>query len=192
MGNSIIIPAILGIFVFTVLITSSMGSADAAIFMQYGDIKGESTAKDHDEWINVESFQFGVSREFSSSGGSGGGRTASNPNFQEISVTKETDKTTPEIFGEAVAGKNALVTIDFTQSCGSAGQITYLRYVLTNTQVSSFNISGSGSSGDTPTENLSLNYQKIEMTFFLFSDDGFCTSKGIVEAGYDLVSNKPV
>jgi type VI secretion system secreted protein Hcp len=50
-----------------------------AIFLKYGDLKGEVTATTHKEWIEVHSLQWGVGRGISSGVGGASKREASAP-----------------------------------------------------------------------------------------------------------------
>ncbi len=185
MGKNITIPAILSVFVFTILIGSSMSFADAAIYMKIEGIDGEATAQGHEKWIELNSFQFGVGRSVSDSGG-GGGRSTSPPSFSEVVVTKDADSTSPKIFTETVVGAAKKIEIHFVQT--SAGeQQTYMKYTLSNTLFSGYSVS---SGGDRPSESLSLNFAKFEMEFIPFDEAGRAGTP--VKAGYDLALGRTV
>ena len=96
-----------------------------AIFLKYGDLKGEVTATTHKEWIELHSFQFGVGRGISAGVGGGSKREASAPSVSEVTVTKTMDGASPLIFKEAVGGKAAVVKIDMTQTDNKGAQIDY-------------------------------------------------------------------
>jgi len=154
------------VFLFTV--TLSLSNADAAIFMKYGDIKGESTTtipECSDGCITLDSFQFGLERAFSSSGGSGG-RTSSSPSLSDVLVTKDLDSTSPKFFDEAVSGKAMNVEMFLVRS-GGTPQV-FAKYVLTNARVSEYGVSGDA--GDTPSEFLGFTYERLETTFTKFVD----------------------
>jgi hypothetical protein len=60
-----------------------------SIYMKYGSITGDTpTAGSHTGWIQIDSFQFGVSRSFSSPTGGSSDREGSSPSLSEIVVTK--------------------------------------------------------------------------------------------------------
>ena len=57
--------------------------------------------------------------------------------------------------------------------------MTYYAYELKNVQVTSYNISGSGQSEDVPSEDFSLNYEEIKVTYTECDEKG--GSKGNIE-----------
>ena len=76
-----------------------------AIFLKYGSIKGETTQLTHKDWIEVNSFQFGVGRGISSGVGGGSKREASAPSVSEITLTKTMDIASPLLLKDAIGGK---------------------------------------------------------------------------------------
>jgi type VI secretion system secreted protein Hcp len=63
------------------------------IYMKYNDgsIKGDKTADGHQDWIVLNSFQWGVGRGISSPTGGSKDRESSAPSLSEITVTKHQD-----------------------------------------------------------------------------------------------------
>lgn len=155
----------------------------AAIYLKIEGVEGESTAKGHEKWIEVDSFQWGVSRTISIGTG---GPLVSLPSFSEIVFTKPTDKTTPFFFLEAVQGKAKGGVIDFTEASPTGGpERTYFQITLSDVLVSGFSQS---SGGDRPVESISLNFGKISMTNTVYNPDG--TKGGSTGVGYDVGQNK--
>ncbi len=66
-----------------------------AIFIKYGTLEGEATAKGYEKWMEVNSLQWGVGRGISSGVGGGSKREASAPSVSEITVTKSMDAISP-------------------------------------------------------------------------------------------------
>ena len=129
------------------------------IYMKYDTINGDVTAKDHEKWIEVNSFQWGVGRGISSPTGASADRESSAPSVSEIVVTKETDIASTKLVNESLQGEGVEVKLDFCKT--DKGNLSvYLAYTLTNTMISGYSLS---SGGDRPTESLSLNFTKIEM-----------------------------
>ncbi len=142
------------------------------IYMKYEAIKkGESQAKGHEGdkgWIEVQSVQFGASRNIQTPVGQSSKREASAPSISEITITKVQDSTSPLLFQEAVAGKGSKVNIDFCQT--QEGKLeTYLELTLTNTMVSGYSVSSAGEN-HRPVESISLNFTKIEYKTTPFDD----------------------
>ena len=127
------------------------------IYIKYEGITGDTTAEGHKEWIEVNSFQWGVGRGIHSPTGAGGDRESSAPSVSEIVVTKHADTSSIDLLSEALQGEGKTVKIDFVKT--DKGKLeTYLSYELTNTMISGYSMS---SGGDRPTESISLNFTKI-------------------------------
>lgn len=100
--------------------------------------------------------------------------------MENIQVTKELDKASPKIAESICKGKVfPKVEIHLTASYTDAGRVTYFAYELKNVLVTSYNINGSGQSEDVPTENFSLNFEEIKVTYTEADNQG--KSKGNVE-----------
>jgi type VI secretion system secreted protein Hcp len=155
-----------------------------ALYMKYGSIKGAVTTEGFKDWIELHSFQWGVSRHIGTAQRSMHGREHSEPNLSEITVTKATDASTPKLFLDAVAGKlDNKVTIKFTTTVKGKVE-TFLTWELENTGLSHYSLS---SGGDNPMESLALNFTKITETYSSM-DPGRSGSPESV--GYDLTQMK--
>ena len=88
------------------------------IYMNYNDlaVKGDVTAEGHEEWIEVNSFQWGVGRGISSPTGGSADRESSAPSVSEIVVTKATRHRSPKLLNEALQGEGRRSTIDFCKT----------------------------------------------------------------------------
>src|SRR5690606_38903970 len=95
-------------------------------------IRGEVDTDGYMNYIEIESFQWGVGRAVDLPRGSSSGRETSAPNLSEINITKSVDSTSPLFFAEAVAGKSIqTVKIEFTTlPQGTDKEQTYLKYEL--------------------------------------------------------------
>jgi type VI secretion system secreted protein Hcp len=153
--------------------------------MQFGkEIKGGVTEDKHKDWIELNSFQFGVARGVSSGAG-GKTRESSAPSISEIVVTKVNDVASPKLYEDSLAGAfDTPVCIEMTQTT-KKGTETYLKIELADCGISSYSIS---SGGDAPMESLSLNFTKIDYTPTPLDKSGN-TKKGDV-IGYDLLALK--
>jgi type VI secretion system secreted protein Hcp len=155
-----------------------------AIYMLFGDVKGQVTEDKHKGWIELNSFQFGVGRSVSSGAG-GQTRESTAPSISEIVVTKVNDASSPKLYEDSLAGAfDTAVTIEMTQTT-KKGTETYLKIELTDCGISGYSIS---SGGDAPSESLSLNFTKIVYTPTPLDNKGN-TQKGDV-VGYDLLALK--
>ena len=150
------------------------------------EIKGDSVVQGHEDWITVDSLQFGVGRAISASGG-GRDRETSNPSFSEVSLSKSMDKASTELMMQATSGKSlGDATIHFIQTGGTdVKDQAYLEITLVEAIVSSYSVS---SGGERPTESVAINFNGLKMKYNQFQD-GKTASKG-EEKGWDLVKNQ--
>src|SRR5579864_7871476 len=130
------------------------------IYVKYAAINGDATESTHSQWIEVNSFQWGVGRGISSPTGGSSDRESSAPSVSEIVVTKPTDIASVKLLDESLQGDGKDVTIDFCKT--DKGNLSvYLTFVLNNTMISGYSTS---SGGDRPQESLSFNFTKVMMT----------------------------
>lgn len=156
-----------------------------AIFLKYGSIKGETTQLTHKDWIEVNSFQWGVGRGVASGVGGGSKREATAPSVSEITITKTMDISSPLLLKEALGGKAVEVKLELTQTDNSGKHVSYQKYVLSDTLISGYSIS---SGGDRPSESVSLNFTKIDSEY-LNIDDKFA-SKTTGHIVFDISASK--
>ncbi len=155
-----------------------------AIYMKFGDVPGDVTTQGFKDWIEMNSFQFGVSRGVSSGAG-GSTRESSSPSISEIVVTKYFDKSSAKLYQDSVAGSfDTKVQIKMTTTTKSTIE-TFLTYDLSDCGVSSYSQS---SGGDAPTESLSLNFVKIMVTPTPLDKSGQIKKGDVVT--YDLLEMK--
>ena len=160
----------------------SIQPADAAfdMFIKIGDIKGESTDKDHKDEIDFLAWNWGLSNTVTDVGGGGAGKA----NLQDFSFIKFTDLSTTDLMKSTLDGKHIK---DATITIRKSGDkpVDFLKYVLKDVIVTS--VSTGGSVGeDRPTESVTLNFGKIETHYIKQNQDGKCTE---VSFGWDVTKN---
>jgi len=156
-------------------------------FLKLDGIEGESQDHAHKNEIHIESWSFGETQGGTSQAGGGGG--AGKVSMQDFHFVMKTNKSSPKLFLACATGehiKKAVLT------CRKAGkeQQEYLKYTFSDFLVSSYQTGGSGHSEVVPTDQISLNFSKIEVEYKEQKPDG--TLGGSVKAGFDLKANKPV
>jgi type VI secretion system secreted protein Hcp len=169
---------------FTVLITSSFSSAFAAsdYFLKIEGVEGESTDDKHKGTIEIDSFSWGVSNAGSMASGGGGG--AGKASFQDIHFTMKVSKASPKLMMAVATGEH-MKSVELTLRKAGSTQTDYYTITLSDVLVSSY--STSGESGSVPTEQVSLNYAKIEFQYIPTNPDG--RAGEAVKAGYDVKAN---
>ncbi len=151
-----------------------------AIYLKYSNLEGDVTEADHVGWVECDSAVFGVARSLSTKPGQGQDRESSAPKIDELVLTTKMDKTSPQFFELACAGKGEDAKIHFVQTT-EAGVETYMEYALTNTLIGGYSVE---SHGDRPVESISLNFTRIEMIYKTY-DEGHVAS-GQKIGHYDL------
>ena len=133
-----------------------------AIYMKFGDkVKGQVQTEGFKDWIELQSFQYGVNRNVSTGAG-GQGREGAHPHVSDIVVTKHFDVASPLLYQDSVAGSfSTKVEIKLTTTTKNKID-TYLAVELTDCGVASYSTSAHGGvGGEVPMESLSLNFTKI-------------------------------
>ena len=152
--------------------------------MKFGSIDGDVTTQGYKNWIELNSFQYGVARGVSSGAG-GATRESSAPSISEIVVTKHFDKASAKLYQDSVAGTfDTKVEIKMNTTTKNATE-TFLTFELTDCGVSSYSLS---SGGDAPMESLSLNFVKIMVTPTPLDKSGQIKKGDVVS--YDLLAMK--
>lgn len=138
------------------------------VFLELKGIKGESQDKTHKDKIDVLAWSWGVSNSGTTHMGSGSG--AGRANFQDISVTKWIDKSSPVLFQHASNGKHIT---EGKLICRKAGgkQMEYFTIDFKDIIVTSVSTGGSGGE-DRFTENVTLNFGSFFIKYIEQKPDG--------------------
>ena len=159
----------------------------ADIFLKLGDIDGESTDQKHPNWIEIDAYAFGIAQ-----GGSALMLPAEKPALQDIAVVKKLDKSTPLLFLTCATGEHIPEATLTARKAGDKQQ-DYLIITLSDLIISGVapNLSSSGDPEADPqsSEQLSLNFSKIEVKY-LFQDASGGTTE--FKSGWDLKKNAKV
>jgi len=153
-----------------------------AIYMKIDGINGNVSAKGHENWIELQSVNFGASRHIHSNTGHAFDREASKPTFHNITISKYSDISSSDLFTKMCEGKSiSQIQIDV---CHTDQELSpHLQYTLHNVIISQISDVVTKSSGN-PLENLSLNFTKIEKKFTPRNSQN--QSQAPKSAGYDL------
>ena len=152
-------------------------------FLKIDGIQGESRDDRHKDEIDIESFSWGETQSgtFAVGGGGGSGKIS----MQDFHFTMLVNKASPALFLACAQGdhiKNAILT------CRKAGkdQQEFMKVTMNDVLVSSFQIGGAG--GVVPTDQISLNFAKIEVEYQ--EQDATGKLVGSIKTWFDLKSMK--
>jgi type VI secretion system secreted protein Hcp len=158
-------------------------------FIKIDGIEGESSDDKHAGWIEVTSFNTGLSQITSATASSVGGASAERADFHDFSFTKQLDKASPKL-ALACADGTHIDSIIVEICRAGTEKVKFMEYKMTNCIISGVSTSGGGkdSSSDFPTENVNINYGKIEWAYTVQKRQGGGAS-GNVAGGWDLQKN---
>ena len=156
-------------------------------YLKLTGIDGESADHKAKGQIDVESWSWGETN--SGTGHAGGGHGAGKVSMQDFHFVMKCNKASPKLMLACASGehiKEGLLT------CRKAGtqQQEFLKIKFTDILISSFQTGGSGHSDIIPTDQISLNFAKIEIEYKEQKPDG--TLGGVTKAGWDAKANKKV
>jgi len=131
------------------------------MFLKLTGIEGESTDSTHGKEIDVLAWSWGASNSGTTHvGGGGGGGIV---NVQDLSLTKYVDKASPALLLRVMNGSHIDEATLVVRKAGST-PVEYIKIVMTEVLVTSISLGGSGGE-DRLTENVSLNFAKVEFTY---------------------------
>jgi type VI secretion system secreted protein Hcp len=159
--------------------------AQVDYFLKLDGVEGESAVDKFQGQIDVESWSWGESNQGTSAYGGGGG--AGKVSMQDFHFVMRMSKATPKLM-EACANGRHIPTGLLT--CRKAGgtQVDFLKIKFTDLLVTSYQTGGSSHGEIVPTDQVSLNFSKIELSYFTQKADGSVVLGG--KFGYDLKALK--
>ena len=145
------------------------------------DIKGEAAAMK--DAIELFSFSWGASSPVTVGGGKSG-ISASRVSISSFNFMKRTDTASTQLFLAACQGSIIpTVTVHMRKQTGG-GQQDFLIMTFTNAMIESLQQSGSSGGDDTPTESVSLAFEKIAISYKKQGADGKLSAGG--DVAWDL------
>ncbi len=156
-------------------------------FLKIDGIEGESQDSKHKNEIELQSWSWGESQAGTHGVGAGGG--AGKVQMQDFHFVFTHTKASPKLFLACANGehiKKAVLT------CRKAGkeQQEYLKVTISDFLVSSYQTGGAAASSILPSDQVSLNFTKIEFEYKAQKPDG--TLEGPTKAGWNVKENKAV
>lgn len=162
-----------------------MASVD--FFLKLDGIDGESADSKHKGDIDLQSFSWGASQSGSFSAGGGGG--AGKVSMQDFHFVMNMNKASPKLMLACATGQHIKKAVLVCRKAGTDQQ-EYLKVTMSDILVSSYQTGASAGGGTGPTDQISLNFAKVEYEYKEQKADG--TLGGAIKAGYDVKANKKV
>lgn len=152
-------------------------------YLKITDIEGESRDEKHKGEIEIESFSWGESNFSSAASGGGGG--AGKVAMNDFHFVMKVSKASPKLFLACASGQH-LPEGQLTVAKAGGNQADYLYWKMYDVLISSYQTSGS-SADEVPTDQVSLNFAKIEISYKEQKEDGSLGTEH--RAGWDLKKN---
>jgi type VI secretion system secreted protein Hcp len=156
-------------------------------FLKIDGIDGESKDSKHSGEIDLESFSWGETQTGSHAFGGGGG--AGKVQMQDFHFVMKANKASAKLFLACAEGEHIKKGVLVCRKAGKEQQ-EFLKVTMSDLLVSSFQTSGSSHGDEVPTDQISLNFSKIEYEYKDQKADG--TLGGTTKAGYDVKAMKKV
>jgi type VI secretion system secreted protein Hcp len=159
--------------------------AQVDYFLKIEGVDGESTDDKHKKEIELESFSWGETNSGTAGHGAGAGAGKVAP--QDFHIVKRVDKASPKLFIACATGEHFKKAVLVARKAGKEQQ-EYLKLTFEELIVSSYQLGGSAGSDVVPTEQVSLNFGKLEVSYKPQKPDG--TLDAEVKQKYDFGANK--
>jgi type VI secretion system secreted protein Hcp len=150
-----------------------------------GNFEGESQDSKHKGEIDIESWSWGATQAGTHGGGGGGG--AGKVVMQDFHFVMKVNKVSPKLMLACSDGEHIKKA---TLTCRKAGKDAqeFLKVTMEDLLVSSYQTGGSGHSDIVPTDQISLNFAKIQFEYKEQKPDG--SLGAAVKTGWDVKANK--
>jgi type VI secretion system secreted protein Hcp len=132
-----------------------------AIYMKFGKIQGDATQSGYDGWINIRSFNWGLTRNFAPDQvGRSFNREAAQAQIAQCTVTKDADASSGDIMKAAATefkGQDCQIVFVRTGNPGEA----YLSFTLSDAVVANLDVYTQG--GERPIESIMIDFTKLKI-----------------------------
>ncbi len=155
------------------------------MFLKVDGIPGESTDTKHKDQIRVLAWSWGASQSGTMHIGAGGG--AGKANFQDLSLTKYLEMSSPLLLQACATGQHIdKIELFVRKAGGKDSALTYLTITFEECLITSYSTGGSGGE-DLLTENISINFAKYGVAYALQTGKG--AGSGSVTTSFNIPGN---
>jgi type VI secretion system secreted protein Hcp len=154
-------------------------------FIKFDGIKGETADVKHKDEVDIESWSWGETNSGAAEHGGGGG--AGKVAMQDFHFVMKLNKASVGLMKACATGEHIKSAVLTARKAGKDQQ-EYLTVKLTDVLVTSFQTGGSEHADLVPTDQVSLNFAKIEVDYKPQKPDGSLAPAE--RFAYDLKANK--
>jgi type VI secretion system secreted protein Hcp len=157
------------------------------VYLQIGDIKGESQDSMHQGWIELISAQWGVTQPRSATASTGGGHTAERCEHRTLALSKLADLASPMLMQHCSMGKTIpKAKLEFMRADGDGKPVKYYQVELENVMIA--NMEQMISQGNILHDNIGLRFSKVKWSYTQQKIGG--GAGGNTSGSWDLAANK--
>lgn len=161
-------------------------AVDFFLKLEGPDVEGESMDSQHDSEIAISSWSWGMNQSGTMHVARGGG--AGKVDVQDISFTKQVDKSTPNLMQHCCKGTRfETVTLVCCKAAGDGGQLEYLKIEMKPVIITSVSTNGAGGEEDIA-ETVTLNFGQ---SYVPQDNDGSALPE-VGPIGWNMQTNEPV
>jgi type VI secretion system secreted protein Hcp len=155
------------------------------IYLKLDGLDGESKDQDHTDWIEVDSWSWGVDNPASFAVGQGG--QATQAHISSLNIMKTCDKSSVALFKNSTTGKHIKSGTLSCMKLDGDSRIEYLKVDFTDLMVASLQWSGAGE-GNQVSESVSLVFAEFQQAYKLQQDTG--SAGGNTDFGFNVQTSK--
>ncbi len=150
-------------------------------------VNGESVISGFEKQIDILAWSWGGTQSGTMHIAQGGG--SGKVSFQDLSITKWVDTSTPQIMMNLASGKHfpGDTILSVSKASGEGKPLLYLTITMTDTLITSYTTGGSGGE-DRVTENITLNFAEVKFKYVPQSKSG--GGAGNAEFGWKIAKNE--
>jgi len=156
--------------------------AETDMFLKLDGIEGESQDHKFKDWIEVQSWNWGVHQASTAHHHTGGGH--SKASFQELHVSKHMDKASVKAFKACAKGQHLKKAKLVCRKAGGDNALEYFTIEMDDVIITNVALSGHGGGGAQVSETLALSFAKFKEIYKPQSKTG--TAESNVDWGYSI------
>lgn len=158
-----------------------------AILLHYEGIKGETSDKNHEGWVDVVSWTWGAKRAITSGTSTQGDRESSNATISDLKINKYMDSASLKLFLESCCGTGKEVKLRLTKTGKGDGSDVYMEYILKNALISEYVVGGDEDDTQRPLETITISFVEVDVRYTPYDEDGNAESP--LAGGFNTATN---
>ena len=140
------------------------------MYLKVEGVDGESSDDAHDKWIEVLSYNHGVSQPATGVSGTGG-QTGGRADFQNLSIVKVLDNSTPDLNIKCAKGEH-IPKVELELCLATGDKHTFMKYTFEDCVVTLVSPGGTSSDEARPMENVAFAYGKCKWEYTPIDNTG--------------------